>query len=158
MFVGIDPFHLYYHSSYVYGYFPTQIHEEEWEILTGDDKKKTVLENRKPIWEKAIRKNYVFSVSNIVEKRFIKSDIGIVPTRGYTSDIYSKESIEWLSWVAHENKIEIQHALNGGEMEIIGPNGKITIKWMVIANHQIPYRIMVAYTTRVGSAILISIQ
>ena len=43
--------------------------------------------------------------------------IGVVKdvTRGET---YSKASIAWLDYISKKNNIEIQHALNGGEVNI----------------------------------------
>ena len=47
--------------------------------------------------------------------------IGIIPPNGYQPQRkYSNKAIKWLSWVASQEGIRIQHARNGGEVKI-GP-------------------------------------
>jgi G:T-mismatch repair DNA endonuclease (very short patch repair protein) len=57
------------------------------------------------------------------KKIFDSSLIGLMPQGGYTvTDTYSKKSILWLELMQKRKKIDILHALNGGEYHI--PNTK----------------------------------
>ena len=54
---------------------------------------------------------------------FQNSSIGKIPAGGYSGrDMYSQNSIRWLEWEATQRGIQIQHALNGGEVKV--PDGK----------------------------------
>ena len=56
----------------------------------------------------------------IYRSNYMPSDtIGVVKdvTRG---ESYSKISIAWLDWISQKDSIKIQHALNGGEVDIKG--------------------------------------
>lgn len=57
------------------------------------------------------------------ENRFLKIPIAVVPSTGYSSNDYSKISIQWLEWIMEQKRrqgtpIFIQHALNGEEILI----------------------------------------
>lgn len=50
----------------------------------------------------------------VVEKRFLRSPIAVLPYHGYRRlDRYSLSSIRWLEWVAHTRQLDMQHALRG---------------------------------------------
>ncbi|VDI47708.1 Hypothetical predicted protein [Mytilus galloprovincialis] len=56
-------------------------------------------------------------------RKFVRSPLAHVPSEGYTKRYnHSKISIAWLEWIMDQNKIHIQHALNGGEFKIQGTN------------------------------------
>ncbi len=60
----------------------------------------------------------------ITARKFHSTPIAKIPTRGY-KDQYSKSSIEWLEWVANQNGVKIQHALNSGEKSLPGTRYKL---------------------------------
>ena len=63
----------------------------------------------------------IAGVCNLVLRRnFLKPDtIAIIPPRGYRANQnYSKDSIRWLTYLAHRDNVHIRHALNGGEVRI----------------------------------------
>ena len=131
--IGIDPFKHITIASACMSIFRQKFLCEEWEVLTPDALADAESKRCDPVWQQAIIKNGIALVNDthveVVEQRFIKSSIGIVPSRGYYSDNYSKESIQWILWEENKlrnmgKKVTIQHALNMGEKQILGPDGK----------------------------------
>ena len=53
-------------------------------------------------------------------KNFLKpSSIAMVPHGGYSrKDRHSAESLRWLKWIAHRDRIDIDHAANGRERKV----------------------------------------
>ena len=68
--------------------------------------------------------------SEILSKKPVSSMIAQVPSAGYVQkDTFSKASIQWLEYLMEIAKqegrpLDIQHALNGGEVSIVGTNYK----------------------------------
>ena len=59
------------------------------------------------------------------KKEFVCSPIAKIPPGGYKMDQYSKSSIQYLEWVSRRDSVEIQHALNGGEVRLPGTRYKL---------------------------------
>jgi len=60
----------------------------------------------------------------IAKGEFVKSPIALVSPTVH-KDQYSQSSIHWLEWVAHNQRIRIIHALNGGEFRLDGTKYKL---------------------------------
>ena len=60
--------------------------------------------------------------SKVWRKNYMPEDcIAIIPPDGYPNQKnYSIKAVRWIQSVAYENEVEIQHALNGGEVKICG--------------------------------------
>jgi hypothetical protein len=80
-------------------------------------------ELRAGVWTDT-RTGRVIDGSDIIKKRFMKSQIPQIPARGYTKSAkHSVKSIAWLEWVSVSElgaPRKIQHARNGGEYSIPG--------------------------------------
>ena len=65
----------------------------------------------------------------VIDKRFAKSTIPLVPYKGYRTDKYSNKAVKYLMWVKEKSKregkhVKIQHAMQGGEKKIIRHDSK----------------------------------
>ena len=60
--------------------------------------------------------------SKVWRKNYMPEDcIAIIPPEGYPNQKnYSIKAVRWIQSVAYDNEVEIQHALNGGEVKICG--------------------------------------
>ena len=76
---------------------------------------------------KVLRGDQWVSEAEVVigEKEFVRSPIAKIPPGGYKIDQYSKSSIQYLEWVSRQEGVEIQHALNGGEVGLPGTRYKL---------------------------------
>ena len=139
--VGVDPFNYVTIASCCLAVHRTLYLHETWDILYADEQAKAIFENRKPLWEKGLLKKGELLVNHdgelvsyiekgtIVEKKFVKSTLPIVPPLGYRTDTYSNKAIKHILWLAEKsrregNPLNIQHALNGGEKTIIRQDQK----------------------------------
>ena len=85
-------------------------------------------------WSQLINTRFwvpVHKDAKVVQKKPIISSIAQVPSTGYVQrDNFSKASIQWLEYrmeIARRKgeTINIKHALNGGEVAIIGTHYKV---------------------------------
>ena len=61
---------------------------------------------------------------NVAKEKIIGSPIGVIPAGGNGGrDKFSKLSIQWLEWKSQKRGVQIQLALNGGEVKILKPGG-----------------------------------
>lgn len=64
------------------------------------------------------------SCNFVFRRKFISPggpSIGIVPEGGYRrAENQSVKALKWLKWLSTQEKIRIQHKLNGGEQKIAG--------------------------------------
>ena len=129
---AVDPFSFLTIASVCMGVFRSKFLEETWLVLTKEeaDKNPTCVHNTECVcdWfaarkvngfselEVLVNTNWVKCENmSIVKRKFLNSQIGIIPQGGYSGDRHSKNSIEWL--LALEKKkndegknIKIQHA------------------------------------------------
>lgn len=67
---------------------------------------------------------------NVEDTRFVSSPLAQIPANGYVSrDQFSMVSIHWLEWMMEKGRrdgvpVQIQHALNGGEVRVPGTKYK----------------------------------
>lgn len=143
---AVDPFSFLTIASVCIGIFRTKFLPEDWLVLTEENSEKNpnCLHdfNCECEWLKGIRKNGFSDIEvfnnfkwtpenkfKIVRKKFVGSKIGIIPAHGYSGDIHSKESIEWLhvlqeEWAKKGKNISIQSARSTEGEKIINFKGQ----------------------------------
>ncbi len=124
---AVDPFNSVTIASVCMNTYRTKFLEEETRVQLDNGKKwlrakeiggkQTVLLDGEWVDAKHIDRK-------VTASKFHSTPIAKIPTRGY-KDQYSKSSIEWLEWVASQNGINIQHALNIGEKSLPGTRYKL---------------------------------
>jgi hypothetical protein len=97
--------------------------EPKWQVQVNNEKEWIPVRMRDGVL-------YVLQVDewvkglNVTNKEFVNSMIAKLPPSGYQYQ-YSKISIQWLEWRAHIDKVQIEHALRGGEKNIQGTRYKL---------------------------------
>jgi len=63
----------------------------------------------------------------VYRRLFLPEDtIAVIPHGGYHFRYrHSKEAMRWIKWLSHERGVRIQHAENGGEVEVPVANGQL---------------------------------
>lgn len=126
---GLDPFQSITIAYVCMAIFQYMFLEEDWPVLLQEESEQAAQEDRDSLWIPAKRKNkgQFFVLCEwvpeervqIIEKKFVKSPIAVVPSGGYASrDNYSHSSIQWLKYVESQTGRQIRHALNGGEFSV----------------------------------------
>lgn len=138
---GIDPFDYVTIASACQAIYRELFLEEEYETYVTDvqtkerSKRPTKFEQevkriQLPTGECAAVDTVDSSRYHIGKTVFVKSPIALVPSEGYNTDTFSKASIEWLEWTMEKarrrgRRLEIKHALNGGEHTVQGTRYKL---------------------------------
>jgi hypothetical protein len=129
---GIDCFKYVTIASLCMGVYRSKFLEETWSVNLALEDGKTV-ENVEAKFKNGVMKvhwqgewldeNLLEAVHNVklTGKKFIKSPIALLSST--PKEKFSKPCIEWLSWLEHTQKklgndIQIQHAMNLGEMQV----------------------------------------
>ena len=125
---AVDPFDSVTIASVCMNVFRTKFLEEEWRVqLNGQDEwilakmcegTLSVLEEGQWVQEEELKDKV------ITKQEFVSTPIAKVPPSGY-NDQYSRSSIQWLEWMAAQNHVSIQHALNRGEKSLLGTRYKL---------------------------------
>ena len=111
----VDPFNYISIASTCMAVYKANFLEEEYEIITVAETVNAQREGRDPQPEIITVRGGLEKSASITSKSFIKSNLGITPSVGYTvRDNYSQQYIAWLEWLQHKDpSLNIQHALNG---------------------------------------------
>ncbi|XP_052760046.1 uncharacterized protein LOC128202914 [Mya arenaria] len=125
--VFVDPFNFTTIASVCMGVYKTKYLKEDWEVKINDNNEWTPARyidgNLEILKDNTWIKEGYLKEDKIKDKRFIKSLIAKVPaTNRYQ---FSKSSIEWLEWMIKQERVHIQHALNGGEKKLQGTRYKL---------------------------------
>ena len=116
---AVDPFDSVMIASVCMNVYRTKFLEEEWRVkLAGESD--WVPAKYMDGCVKVLRGDRRVTEDEVVleKKEFIRSPIAKIPAGGYKKDQYSKSSIQYLEWVSRRDGVEIQHALNGGEVRL----------------------------------------
>ena len=141
---GLDPFNYITIASVCMADFRYEFLEESWMMLTKQEECLSGLMQRPPVWEPAIKRkgrlmqeDTVLDADSLADSRFVSSPIAVV--RNVTNMGYSMESIQWLKWLEEEARLEgrtleIQHALNGGEVQFSHEKGTYRVDGYATVN------------------------
>lgn len=131
---GVDPFSLTTLAGVCMTVFRKMFLQEELMIRLKNSKE----------WVPAHWKNGSYRgekgeiLKDVIEERFLRSPIGLIRN---TPPTYSKESIQWLSWMEevyrrNGQNVTIQHALQGGEKEISHAHGTVRVDGYALIEDQ----------------------
>ena len=127
---AIDPLSYLTIASVCIGVYRFNYMKELHQVLLQSEKEAAIRENREPVWVEGEKKKLDFyrdgkKLEGVVESKFIKSDVAMIPAGGYVArENFSKDSICWLEWEGKQRGVEIQHALNGGEIRVKSSQGR----------------------------------
>ena len=127
-FGAVDPFDSVTIASVCMNVFRTKFLEEEWRVKFENEDEWTPAKKVDEITYILQDGEWMSQVDiknkTIKEKEFVKTAIAKIPPSGYR-DQYSKTSIQWLEWIAKQQNVNIQHALNIGEKHLPGTRYKL---------------------------------
>ena len=147
---GLDPFSFVTIASCCLAIHRTLFLDETWEILYEDERVKAQTEKREPLWEEYVLKEGELTRDGVccndkgvvIDKRFAKSTIPLVPYKGYRTDKYSNKAVKYLMWVEEKSKregkhVKIQHAMQGGEKKnhSTRQQGFLHGRWLLYRSH-----------------------
>ena len=93
---------------------------EEWDVITQREVQQAATEQRNPKSERLIKKGGLFNeepLDPFEPPTFVHSPIALSPYKGYA--FAGKQwSLDSILWVEHQQGIDIQHSLNGGEKQV----------------------------------------
>ena len=125
--VSVDPFNYATIASVCMGIYKTKFLQEEWEVRLNGNREwipaRFIDGNLEVMMDNEWVKEGCLKDEKISERRFLKSPIAKVPVT--RRDQFSKESIQWLEWMAKRDGVNIQHALNIGEKSLPGTRYKL---------------------------------